>query len=117
MSPDSLDTGSGFGGLDHDVGRIVSEIAEQAATGTVLTPLPEEWVLALPELDGVACEWSMEHQLQSAYMWYEDGAYYATNLGPGLEDREDQPLDRFEAESLLEGIGHKPVNLSEVPGQ
>lgn len=93
----------------------MAEISKQATTGTALTPLPEEWVRALPDLDGVACEWTMEDTLQPSYLWWEDGDYYATNLPSGLEDREDTPLGVNEAAALLEGgISHKPVDLEEV---
>ena len=94
---------------------ILAKIATQASTGEGLTPSPSEWVKALPHMDGVACEWSMEDTLFRSYMWHEDGDYYARQLGPGLEDREDVPLDRHAAAALLEGIMHKPVDRSEVP--
>lgn len=102
---------------DHDVERIVGEIAEQATTGTSLTPLPEEWVVALPQLDGVACKWMMMDSLDPAYLWWDGGDYYATELGPGLEEMEGRPLDRFEAEALLDGLSHEPVDMSEVPNR
>ncbi len=96
--------------------RALSKIVKQATTGTAVTPSPDEWVVALPQLDEVACRWSMEDMLSPSYLWFEDGDYYATGLGPGLEDREGRPLDRLEAEALLEGgLSHKPVSMSEVP--
>ena len=99
-------------GTEHALSKIV----EQVATGSAVTPSPDEWVLALPQLDDVACRWSMEDMLSPSYLWFEDGDYYATGLGPGLEDREGRPLDRIEAASLLEGgLSHKPVPKSEVP--
>jgi len=95
---------------------IVSKIAEQAATDTAITPAPNEWVRALPELDGVACEWTMEDSLDSSYVWFDDGDYYAAELPPGLEDREERALDRYEAAALLDGgVFHSPVDVSEVP--
>lgn len=111
-----LDTESGL--IDTDerpLDRIVSEIAEQATTGTPITPTAGEWVRALPELGDVACEWTMMDSLTSSYVWFEDGYYHATELGPGLEDREGRPLTRHEAAALLEGgVSHKPVDMSEV---
>ena len=95
--------------------RILAEISKQASTGTPVTPLPEEWVRALPRLEGVACEWTMEDTLMSSYLWFEDGDYYAANLPSGLENREDTPLNVHAAAALLEGgISHKPVDLEEV---
>ncbi len=95
---------------------IVSKIAEQAATDTAITPAPNEWVRALPELDGVACEWTMEDSLTSSYVWFEDDSYYAAELPPGLDDREERALDRYEAAALLDGgVFHSPVDVSEVP--
>lgn len=95
---------------------IVSKIAEQAATDSPITPAPNEWVRALPELDDVACEWTMMGSIKPSYLWYDDGDYYAAELVPGLEDREARPLNRHEAAALLEnGISHSPVDVSEVP--
>lgn len=93
----------------------LKRIAEQATTGTAISPSPEGWVRALPHLHGVACEWCMDDMLFDSYLWWEDGDYYATNLGPGLEHREHVPLDRFGAAALLEGTLHKPVTIEEVP--
>jgi len=115
--PDSKETIEQRAAQTTPIDDILGEIAEQAATGTALTPLPEEWARALPELDDVACQWTLKNTLQSSYMWFEDGDYYATNLPSGLEDREDTPLDRYQAEALLEGVSHEPVDISEVPGR
>lgn len=95
--------------------RALVQIAEQAATGTPITPSAEGWVEALPELDDIACEWTMEDSLLSSYLWWEDGAYYATDLPSGLEHREDVPLEETEALALLQsGLLHQPVEISEV---
>lgn len=94
--------------------RIIAEITKQATTGTAITPTPEEWAKALPKLDGVACEWIMMDSLSRSHLWWEDGDFYATGLGPGLEESEDRPLNRYEAAALLEGTMHEPVDLEEV---
>ena len=101
---------------DTDLERALSKISEQATTGTPITPGPDAWVKALPELDDVACEWMMEDSLLESYLWADDGHYYAANLPSGLEDLEGRPLGPVEAASLLEsGLSHKPVDRNEVP--
>jgi len=98
-----------------DTQRAIAKITEQATTGTPLTPSPEGWASALPQLNGVACEWQFEDCLKDSYLWFEDGGFRATDLPPGLEDHEGRDLDRIEAVSLLEGgLMHKPVDLAEV---
>lgn len=99
----------------HDKQHAITQITKQATTGTAITPSPDGWVSVLPELDGVACEWQCEDSLLDSYLWFEDGAFRAADLPPGLEDREGRELDRFEAAALLEGgVFHKPVDMSEV---
>jgi len=99
----------------EDTNYAIAQITKQATTGTPVTPGPDGWVDALPQLDDVACEWQMKDSLLNSHLWFEDGDYYATNLPSGLEDREDTPLSRNEAVALLEGgLSHSPVDLSEV---
>jgi len=100
---------------EGDRERAIAQITEQATTGTPITPGPDGWVDALPQLDDVACEWQMEDSLLDSHLWWEDGDYYAANLPSGLEDREETPLSRNEAAALLEGgVMHKPIGMSEV---
>jgi hypothetical protein len=101
----------------RDVGRILSEITQQAATDTALSPTPDEWVVALPELDHVACQWQMKDSIRDSYLWYDDGDYYAANLPSGLEDKEGRPLNRHEAAALLDGVMHEPVDMTEVKNE
>jgi len=101
----------------RDNADVLAEIAEQAITGSALTPAAEEWYYALPQINA-ACEWQCKDSLMTSYMWNEDGDYYASNLPSGLEDREGVPLSRTEAIALLEGgISHKPVPLEDVKNQ
>jgi len=98
-----------------DAKRAIAKIAEQATTGTSLTPSPEGWVSALPHLENVACKWQFEDSLKDSYLWYEDGMFRASNLPSGLEDREGRDLDRIEAITLLQGgVFHSPIELSEA---
>jgi len=115
LCPGCRDLVTDGGQAVDDIGRILSEIAEQAATDTTLSPTPDEWLVALPELDELACEWQMEDSIKDSYLWYDDGDYYAANLPPGLEEKEGRPLDRHEAGALLDGVMHKPVDMTEVP--
>jgi hypothetical protein len=95
----------------------LAQIGKQATTETPVTPGPDGWLDALAELDGVACKFKMQDSLSWSFVWHEDGAYHASNLVPGLEDRENGELSRHEAGALLDGgLRYRPVDRQEVGG-
>jgi hypothetical protein len=92
----------------------LAQISKQATTGTPVTPGPDGWLDALPQLDGVACKFQMEDSLSWSFVWHEDGAFHAAELPPGLEHRENCDLSRHEAGALLDGgLRYRPVDNCE----
>jgi hypothetical protein len=100
---------------DQATAHALAQISKQATTDTPVTPDPDGWLGALPELDGVACKFQMEDSLSWSYLWHADGAYHASDLPPGLEHRENCDLSRHEAGALLDGgLRNRPVDRQEV---
>lgn len=92
------------------------KIAEAAVNDEYALVSADGWLAALKDMDDVACEFYMEDKLGACYLWWEEDGYRATELGPGLEDREGRPLDDIEAVSLIDSTSlRKPVPRQEVP--